>query len=295
MRIRLMSRLGCLEQRRGNPGAAIEHHNQGIKLAEESGLSEDPCVAYCLDGLADCSQAAANFEDAEKFRRRAVVIAEARLGSEHPDTCFMKEKMNAMRQDREISLLGKEDNCKTLFDTLSEQAASGAFTPDADAGDGSGENVAVFLWEKYISNGRKDMAQNHWREAEGALRAAADRAGQFRPSDPRRCETLRLLADVLVQMGKDEEARSCCEQALTLSFRHIGPNSAESARSMQMLGDQFSRKDDFGTAKNYYQQARNAFVLSLGKSHEETKAAQEKLEQLIAKVKEERKWSGWTA
>lgn len=295
-RINMMAKLGVLEHKQGKTAEAQQRFADALALADSSGLGEDASVAFVLDGLADCHQAAEEYDEAEKLRRRAIVIADERFGQEHPNTGFLREKQSAARQERELAQLGRDEGSKTLFDILAEQlAARGGEREPEPPHDPSQENVAVFLFDKYLTNGRKDMSQKNWREAEGSLRSAVDRSQAFKPSDPRRCESLRLLAQVLEELGKVDEARSYYEQALTLAFKHIGGNSAESAKCMEMLGDHFSRKDEFGLAKNYYKQASNAFVLSVGGHHPDAVSAQEKLASLLSRVKEERKWGGWSA
>ncbi|HEY9790260.1 MAG TPA: tetratricopeptide repeat protein [Candidatus Obscuribacterales bacterium] len=294
-RINLMSKLGNLEHRQGK-GQARQRFEDALKFADESGASDDGAVAFILDGLADCHQAAEEYDEAEKLRQRAIVIADERFGQEHPNTSFLREKQSTARQEKDLAQLGRDASCKTLFDMLAEQQSARGGEPEPlPPHDPSQENVAVFLWEKYINNGSKDISAKNWREAEGSLRSALERAQAFKVSDPRRCQTLRLLAQVLEELGKVDEARSCYEQALTLAFNYIGANSAESAKCMEVLGDYFSKKDDFGLAKNYYKQAGNAFVLSVGSHHPDATAAQEKLSALLGRVKEEKKWSGWSA
>jgi tetratricopeptide (TPR) repeat protein len=294
----LVSRLGYLQHRAGNVPAAQDRFSQALKFAEDAGLSEDQCISFCLDGLADCHQSNEDFDQAEKLRQRAVVIAENTLGSEHPSSGYLKEKLQACREERNIAILGKDEASKTLFDKLCEQQQAAPpviedpLAPPPAAAEGD-DKFAVFMWEKFISNGNKELAQKNLRDAEGAFKSAVEKSDQLKASDPRRCETLCLLAHVLEQQGKIDEAIASYEKALTIAFNHIGGNSAESARCMQMLGDVFSNKDEFGLAKNYYKQASNAFIISVGRQHPDAVTAQEKLTGLIARVKEEKKWGGW--
>jgi tetratricopeptide (TPR) repeat protein len=294
----LVSRLGYLQHRAGNVPAAQDRFSQALKFAEDAGLSEDQCISFCLDGLADCHQSNEEFDEAEKLRRRAVVIAESTLGGEHPSTGYLREKLQACREERNIAILGRDEASKTLFDKLCEEQQANPVILDPPAppvvpteGD---DKFAVFMWEKFISNGTKELAQKNLRDAEGAFKSAVEKSDQLKPSDPRRCETLRMLASVFEQQGKIDDAISSYEKALTIAFHHIGNNSAETARCMEMLGDVFSSKEDFGLAKNYYKQASNAFIISVGRQHPDALAAQEKLAGLISRVKEEKKWGGWS-
>lgn len=294
VRIALMARLGCLEQRKGNTQAALKNFNEGMQLAADNGLSEDSSVAACLDGLADVHQADGDFDAAQECRRKSVVIAEATLGGEHPQTAYLRERLHKLRSERDLAMLGRD--VKTLFDLLAEQLQSGFVEAEpTNIEDRTDENVAGYLWDKYIANGQKELLQKNLRDAEGAFRSAVERSQHFKADDPRRCESLRLLAHVLEEMGKGDEACSCYEKALIVAFRQIGPNSAESARCMEMLGDLFNRKDEFALAKNYYVQAGNAYILSLGRQHPDVLSTQEKLNGLLSKVKEENKWTGWSA
>jgi tetratricopeptide (TPR) repeat protein len=297
----LVSRLGYLQHRAGNVPAAQERFSQALKFAEDAGLSEDQCISFCLDGLADCHQSNEDFDQSEKLRQRAVVIADKALGAEHPSTGYLREKLQACREERNIATLGSDEASKTLFDKLCEQQQANppvieetpAAAPSAGAPEGD-DKFAVFMWEKFVSNGNKELAQKNLRDAEGAFKSAVEKSDQLKPSDPRRCETLCLLAHVLEQEGKIDEAIASYEKALTIAFNHIGGNTAETARCMQLLGDVFSSKADFGLAKNYYKQASNAFIISVGRQHPDAVAAQEKLAWLIARVKEEKKWGGWS-
>lgn len=290
VRLDLLARLGHVELRLKGSDVAKRRFESALQLAKELGLQEHPSAAYCLDGLADCFETNLEFTRSETARKKALAIAERTLGEKHQHTQMLRDRLNTLRQEHQADLYGS--HVKTTFDQLLDREQQPHPQDSEQTVDKTDESVAVVMFEKYLTNAKKEIAQKNWREAENCLNSAVDKCNVFAKTDPRRYETLRLLANVLCEGGKSAQSRQCYEKALALAFDNIGAYCEETARCMDLLGDLYMREDDIVSAKNYYQQAISAYRASVGL--EKAGETQKKYNALIARIQEERKWQGWS-
>lgn len=294
-RARLLTQLGTVKVDQGQYAEAEQTLASAYKLLQSAGIHNTMAAAYTLDAFAQCKQSCDNFEQAEKLRRQAVVIAEDTLGAEHPDVGFFRERLESLRQDRAIAEIGA--NSETIWDKLNAEyqaalAAQGVppALPECPPPDG----YMTMMFEKYLANAKTALAQKNAREAESYLKSAMEKGEGVPNNDPRKCEAMRMLAQTLEAQNKDQEAKALYEQALTLAFTYIGWNDIQVARCLYALAVLHNRLDDLGFARNYFSQAVSNFVAILGKDNEETVALKEEYEAFLDRVKQERKWKGWS-
>lgn len=292
-RARLLSQLGTIRIDQGAHAEAEQVLTSALALLETNGASKTLPAAYCLDGLAQCNQLRENFEQGEKLRRQAVVIAEDILGAEHPEVGYFRDRLEGLRQERSIAEIGADD--KTVFDKLSaEYDAAVAAGGDGKPEEAPGDSYSGFMLEKFIANGKNALTQKNVREAESFFRSALEKADSVSGTDPRKSECMRLLAQVLEANGKDNEAKELYEKALTTVFKFIGWQDIQIAYCLKGLADVHDRLNDFGLAKNYYKQAIAAYTTVLGKDDEATQALQVKYDAFVERIKSERQWKGWS-
>lgn len=294
-RARLLTQLGTIRIDKSQIPEAEETLLKAMALLEATDSQKTLAGAACLDALAQCHQVREQLEDAEKLRRQAVVIAEDALGAEHPDVGFFRERLELLRQERAIAMIGNDEGSKTILDKLSEayNAAVASGADPAPPPEAPVDSYSGFMFEKFIANARNALTQKNIREAENALRSAMEKSAGVPNSDPKKCEGVRLLAQVLEQQGKDMEAKQQYEEAATLAFKHIGWNDIQLAHCLRSLALLHARLEDFGTGKNYYKQAIAAFTTISGKEDPVTVELEEGYKSFIERLKQERQWKGW--
>jgi tetratricopeptide (TPR) repeat protein len=218
------------------------------------------------------------------------------LGGEHPDTAFFRERQEELRQERGVAMLGTDEASRTVLDKLTDEynAAVAAGEAPQVAAASQGDNVSGFMYDKYLANGKNALAQKNLREAESCLRSAMEKGQGLADSDPRKCEGIRLLAMTIDMSGKPQDAIVLYENALTIAFKFIGWSDVQVAHSLASLAELHNKINDVGTARNYYKQAVATYSLALGKDHETTVALQAAYDAFMERMKEERKWKGWS-
>jgi hypothetical protein len=295
-RLRLMTQMGTIKMDNGHVGDAEQLLNQAAALMDKTGARKSVAGAYCLDGLAQCAQLQEDFENAEKLRREAVVIADDVLGAEHPEAAFFRERLEGLRQERQMFQMGGDEGSKTVLDKLTDEynaAVAAGQTPEKPQLKPT-EALAGLMFEKYTANAKSALAQKNMRDSESFLRSAMDKAEGISNDDIRKYEAIRLLAATLELQNKDAEAKQLYEQGLTLAFKYLGWNDPQVAHSLAALAELHSRINDFGLCKNYYKQAIAAYSVVLGNDDPKVLELKNKYEEFILRVKEERKWKGWS-
>ena len=292
-RARLLTQLATIRIEQGRSNEAEETLNTALKLLESNGGHKTLPAAFCLDALAQCHQLRESFEQAEKLRRQAVIIGEDSLGAEHPDVAYFRDRLDALRQEQAIAQIGADD--KTVLDKLTDEYNA---QPEESRGlkpeDTVLDTYSGFMFDKYMLNSKNAIAQKNPREAESFLRSAMEKAEGIPNSDPRKCEGMRLLAQILESQNKDNEAKELYEKAISTAFRHIGWHDIQIAHALYSLAELHNRMDDFGLAKNYYKQALTNLTAGLGKDHETTQEVQAKFDNFLDRVKQELQWKGWS-
>jgi tetratricopeptide (TPR) repeat protein len=293
-RARLLTQLGTVRIDQGQYAEAEQTLNTAIQLLDGAGIGNTMAAAYTFDALAQCQQSRDDFAEAEKLRRKAVVIAEEALGAEHPDVGFFRERLESLRAERALFDIGA--GSETVLDKLNAeyQALLAAGTPPEPPVCAPADGYMMMMFEKYIANAKTALAQKNAREAESYLKSAMEKAEGVPNNDPRKCESMRLLGQTLETQNKDQEAKALYEQALVLAFKYIGWNDVQVAYCLQSLAQLHNKLDDFGMAKNYYRSAVTNFTATLGKDNDTTKALEEEYQAFIERVKSERKWKGWS-
>ena len=294
-RVRLMTQLGRIRVERGELDEGLNTLTEAMKLIESSGSRNSMDAAFCLDAIAQCHHQRESFEEAEKLRRQAVVIGEELLGAEHPDVHGFRERLDKLRQDRNMANIGQDEASKTVLDRLSDAYnAAVAAGEDPTPPEQPSDNYSAFMVEKFIANGKTALSQKNIREAESQFRLAVDKAEAVDNRDARKLEAIRLLAGILESQNRDQEAKQLFERALTMAFRYIGWNDIQVAHALQSLADLHRKLGDVGLTKNYYKQCVATYSMTLGAEHETTVAAQAKYSDFLDSMKEETKWKGWS-
>ena len=300
VRVRLMTQLGTIDIERGKFAEAEETLKKAIGIARsvESVTQADAVSrAFCLDALAQCYQEREDFENAEKLRRQAVVLAEEALGGEHPDVGFFRERQESMRQQRQLAMIGKDEASKTLYDKYTEayNAAVEAGEPPAKPQDATPDGYSTLMFEKFYNMGKNALTQKNTREAETSFRSATEKSAGVSGTDPRKCEAFRLLGQALEAQGnKENEARQNYELALDVALKFLGFNDPQIPECLGALASVHAKLNDVGLAKNYYKQAVTASVAIFGKDDPKSQLAQQRYDDFVDQLKSENTWKGWT-
>jgi tetratricopeptide (TPR) repeat protein len=299
VRVRLLTQLGTITLEQGNIAEAEETLKKGIEVVKsvQSRTSADNiALSFCLDALAQCSQEREDFEQAEKLRRQAVVLSEEALGAEHPDASYFRERLELMRSARQLANIGNDEGSKTVLDKL-----TAAYNAKVAAGESvelpeekPADSYSGFMFDKFMTMAKTSIQQKNMMEAENNLRSAVQKMDGMANSDPRKCEGMRMLAQVLQATKKENESKELYERALTHAFHYIGWNDIQVAHCLAALADIHGAQSDFGTAKNYYKQALTVYKNVLGNDDEQTRTAQTKYDEFIERLQSEAQWKGWS-
>lgn len=294
---RLLTQLATIRIEQNKLDEAQESLQKGLKLLEEAQQDKTLAAAFCYDAIAQCHQLREDYEQAEKFRRHGLVIAEASLGAEHPDSAFFRERLEELRRERSIAQIGADDQSKTVLDKLTAEynaAVAETGQPPVTTETAPSDNYSGLMFDKYVQNGKNAITQKNYREAESFLKSAMEKADALPNADPRKCDGIKLLADCLLMNNKDQEAKETYEKCLTIAFKFIGWNDPHVAECLGALAVVTSKMNDLGTSKNYYKQAVAAYIVLHGKESEQTVKLEAEYAEFIEKVKQENKWKGWS-
>ena len=91
--IDLHNALGTMEQTRGELGAALEHYEQALELAERTALPRRTDVGIILQNLATTLEELGRTDEAEARYTQALTYFERELGAEHPSVALVLHNM----------------------------------------------------------------------------------------------------------------------------------------------------------------------------------------------------------
>ncbi|MDE1977572.1 MAG: tetratricopeptide repeat protein [Elusimicrobia bacterium] len=115
--------------------------------------------------------------------------------------------------------------------------------------------VPASSWRKNFIDGDRAYHHGRYAEAEESLRTARQEASHFLPEDPRRFQTLAVLADLYASRGQFEKSEKLMLKLQLMADKDFGPRSLEAAMNLTYLGDLYDAQGRIGDAERCYHQA----------------------------------------
>ena len=229
----------------------------GVRLSELCYGVEHEYTAVTLSNLAQYLQYFAkkgDYDNAEPLFRRALVITEQALGTDHPDMSTRLNNLASLLQDQ-----GDYDVAEPLYRralAIAEQAL-GPDHPDTGT---SLSNLAVLLHEK----GDYAAAENLCRRA---LAIAEQALG---PDHPETGTSLNNLALLLHEKGDYDVAEPLFRRALAIAEQALGLDHPKTGTYLNNLATFFKDKGDYAAAENLCRRALMITENALGPDHPKT-------------------------
>ena len=191
---------------------------QALAIAIETDGPDHPIVSAIENTMGVRDHFAGDSRSAEVHWRRAYAIMEAALGPDHPELFYSLGNLSEAMRDQ-----GKFDEA---LETLQRVAALQRSLPPIHRERATTmHNIAGVQ----LRRGQLEAARAGFREA------LAMREAVFGPDDPAVANTLTELSDVLLELGRADEARPLLERAQVI--RDAAPSSRlELAYTQVMLG-----------------------------------------------------------
>jgi tetratricopeptide (TPR) repeat protein len=246
---------------------------------------------------------AGDYEGAQPYWERALVIREQILGPEHPDTAESLDNLGSLLIDRNDKEGGRPYLERALAirekmlgpqhpDTLESMNNLGFLRQamgDYEAARPYYERTLA-IREKVLGLQHPDTASSlnnmgglldsmgDYEEARLYYeRALAIYEQVLRPKHPDTATTLNNLGTLLESMGDYEEARPCLERALAIREQVLGPEHPDTASSLNNLGLLLQKMGDYQGARSYYVRALDILEARLGSNHPNAQKTRQKL------------------
>ena len=218
--------------------------------------------------LAVYLEARGDYPTAEHFSVRALAIAEAVLGPEHPDTAMYLNFRASLYEHQECY-----QDAEPLFIRAIgiAQEALGADHPE----------VGIHL------NDLANIYRGQGRYCEAELlyvRALAIVEAALGPDHPYTSIFLTNLAFLYAQQNRDAEAERLHSRAVTVAEAALGPDHPATGNRLANLAYFYSSKGRYSEAKPLYLRALAIFEDRLGPDHPETHAVSGSYERLRQKI-----------
>ncbi|HEY9869996.1 MAG TPA: tetratricopeptide repeat protein, partial [Candidatus Obscuribacterales bacterium] len=124
-------------------------------------------------------------------------------------------------------------------------------------------------WKKYSDAAERLVEKGRYKEAEAALRAAADQSRAFGTQDKRYADTLFKLASVLRYQARYSEAEAQLKQVLALRKSAPHKQALLIAETLNALASVYRAQGKFEEAAPLYEEALDMAAGALGPGHPE--------------------------
>ena len=225
-------------------------------VSEATGLCEGPgsdpqSTVRCLDGLGRVLCAQGKLREAEPLFRRALTVAEAELGPEHPDTARTLQDVGGL-----VQALGRPTEAEPFLRRALAITERGSGSDHPDVARILNDLAELFL------------ATNRLNEAEPLLRRALTIWEQdLGPNHPDVALALNNLSWLLQAENRLDEAEPLLRRALSVDERTYGPDHPSVARDLNNLAVLFQRTDRSSEAEPLLRRALAIEERSYGPDH----------------------------
>ncbi|HET8888232.1 MAG TPA: FxSxx-COOH system tetratricopeptide repeat protein [Candidatus Angelobacter sp.] len=220
----------------------------------ESLKIELPEAALLLNQAANYLVDRAEYARAEPLYRRALVILEKTLGSDHPNTARNLNDLGVLYYEQK-----KYDEAEPMYRralAIEEKMLGPEHPNTAD----SLNNLAVLNYEQ----GRYDEAEPL------CLRVLTIREKTLGPEHPHTAQSLNNMAQIYRFQGRDKDSEPLHCRALEIREKKLGPMHPDTAESMNNLAGILNRKGNHSEAEPLYRRALAILESALGNEHPHT-------------------------
>ncbi len=286
-------------------GPLETHAEQAAGLAEDLAV-EPNAVRSLLNGLGQYVWARAEYDRAKGYHKRALKIAEATVGPDHPTVAISVNNLGNVLQDQgdlegakacleralkiweddlgpghpnvakgvnNLGLVLKDqgdlEDAKTCFERALK-IDEAEFGPDHPEVATDVNNLGLVLKDQGDLEGAKTCFERALKIGEAA----------FGPDHPNVAIRLNNLGVVIEELGDREGAKARYERALKIDEAAFGPDHPNVARDLSNLGDTLRALRDLDGAKACFERALRIFRQFLGDDHPTTKNVRRYLEGL---------------
>jgi hypothetical protein len=224
--------------RKGAPADAEPEFRAALAEAEQTKQRARQTAALSL--LAHSLEAQRKYGDAEAALGRALEAAEADLGANHPDVVTLLGRMGALYR-----LEKKYDDAAATFERA-RLTVTRLYGP-------ASTRVAYFLYEQALT--RHQQKQNNMADllARRAMKIYED-SGRSR-GQPEMGMVLSLLGTIADDLGRLDEAETFHAQALQVAEAVFGPESFNTAASLNNLANAYRKTAQYAKANPLYERA----------------------------------------
>ena len=236
-----------------------------LAMRERALGPNDPDVAFTLNVFGSSRTAAGDYREARRLLERGLDIRESVLGRNHLDVA------------------GSLNNLAVLMERT---VGFGPAKPLIER--------ALTIWEKELPPGHPRIGLGVSNLAVASA-AVGDHAGalplferglaiqeQMNPDSPAVAQTLRNLAQVLMDLGRITEARPHIDRSLATYEKAFGPNHREVGFGLILLGNYQRRTAAYSGAKESLERAVDVLERVMGSEHPDLAIAQFSLALLLA-------------
>jgi tetratricopeptide (TPR) repeat protein len=235
-------------------GRLTPHVRLVALYAETLGVAQDAAVRL-LNQAGLYLKGRAEFDEAQTFYERALKIAEAAYGPDHPHVATTVNNLGGLLQDLG-DLAGARKHCERAL-----RIAEAAFEPDRPKVATYLNNLGMVLQDL----GDLTEARAHF---ERALRIFEQHLG---PDHPNVATPVNNLGGVLWDLGDlaGAGARTHFERALRIGEANLGPDHPDMAIRVNNLGFVLQELGDLSEARAHFERALRIFEQHLGPDHPE--------------------------
>lgn len=241
--------------------ARVQFHRKnvedGLKTYEKTlALYEKVCgtvskeTAGCLEDMADLHCKLSEKSQADFLFKWALQILEAIPDAEKQASRVrlkidsIDELCTAREEEPEAPLPKKVEQVLVNPGNAKPKEAE----PAEEEAPRSEDQVASFLWNQYVTTGKKALEKGDLAGAEIMLSRALDKANEFGFQDPRLWQTFCDTASVYLAQGKKVRAESLYKSAQQLCEKTHGPMHPDNAKYWEMLGNLYEKTGENGQA-----------------------------------------------
>ncbi|MEM7708400.1 MAG: toll/interleukin-1 receptor domain-containing protein [Pseudomonadota bacterium] len=261
---RAMGTLALIQSDMGRHEDAEASYRATLKIKEQLPPDRQLLLSSTLSNLAISNHRLGRYSEALGYYRRALADEVHYAGEEHIRVAGILHNMaNAQRQLGDLQ--GAEEGYKRAL-TIKRRVLGEAHPSVASTLNGMGTLAA--------ERGDFDAALNLFMDS-AEIKTAALGESHYSVAN-----SLTNAADANLALGNLSEAELLAERALTIRRVAFSNQHDLVARSLMSLGDIRARQDRTEEAREYYRDALDMFVATLGADHEEALRASEALNRM---------------
>ncbi len=230
-----------------NLAESLKSFEKALALYEKVSGAKSLETANCLEDMADLRCKLGEAGEAEFLFKWSMQILEQ-----------LKPEGEADHKRLQVKLDSIAELCKEVQEISKPEKVASPQDSAASAEEAQSEDqVANYLWNQYLSAGKKALAKNDLTGAESMISRALDKASEFGVQDPRLWKTYCQMAELYIKQGKQVKAESLLKQAQQFCEKTLGPFHPDNAKYLALLGSLHESSGDNAQAAICYDRLVN--------------------------------------